>query len=98
MFSIAAWVTGVLLLALCGNMIMKYIVGMDVPQWADYIARVHGWAYLVYLMTSLNLGLKARWEPKRWFTTAIAGVVPLLSFFVEHNRRKEVTEVFQLNS
>ncbi|AGG67531.1 hypothetical protein H924_10515 [Corynebacterium callunae DSM 20147] len=98
MFSIAAWVTGVFLLALTVRIILEKVVGMDMPGWATFIAIFHGWAYIIYLLTTLNLGLKARWEPMRWFTTAIAGVVPLLSFFVEHNRRKEVTEVFQLNS
>ena len=98
MFSIAAWVTGVFLLTLVAEMIMKYIIGMDLPEWARFVPIAHGWVYIVFLMTTLNLGLKARWNPTRWVTTAIAGVVPLLSFFVEHNRRKEVTQTFQLNS
>ncbi|ALC06632.1 hypothetical protein CDES_11330 [Corynebacterium deserti GIMN1.010] len=98
MFSVAAWVTGVFLLALVVRMIMQYGLNMELPSWATFIAIFHGWAYIIYLLTTLNLGLKARWNPARWITTAIAGVVPLLSFFIEHNRRKEVTETFQLNS
>ncbi|MFP7364180.1 DUF3817 domain-containing protein [Corynebacterium callunae] len=98
MFSIAAWITGVFLLALTLRMVLQYIVGMEMPGWATFIAIFHGWAYIIYLLTTLNLGLKARWEPIRWFTTAIAGVVPFLSFFIEHNRRKEVIAAFQLDS
>lgn len=96
-FSIAAWITGVFLLALVVEMVMKYILKMDLPSWATFIPIAHGWVYIAFLLCTLNLGLKARWNPKRWFTTAIAGVVPLLSFIVENNRRKEVIETFQLD-
>ncbi len=95
MFSIAAWVTGVLLLLLCLRMIMEYGFNMDVSALA-WVARVHGLAYIAFLMTSLNLGLKARWPAATWVVTAISGVIPFLSFVVEAKRRKEVTQTFQL--
>lgn len=95
MFSIAAWVTGVLLLLLCLRMILEYGFNMDVSALA-WVARVHGLAYIAFLMTSLNLGLKARWSAATWVITAISGVVPFLSFVVEAKRRKEVTRAFQL--
>lgn len=95
-FSVTAWITGVMLLLLCARMIMQYILKMDLPSWATIVAIVHGWAYMAYLVASVNLGIKARWEPVTWFTTVIAGVVPFLSFFVEAWRRREVTERFQL--
>lgn len=97
LFSISAWVTGVFLIALTIEMILKYPLGVDVGNWDTIIAIGHGWVYMVYLICTLNLGLKARWDPTRWVTTAISGVVPLLSFFVENNRRREVKEKFQLN-
>lgn len=96
-FSTTAWITGVFLLVLVVRMVAEYIFNMEMPGWATFIAIFHGWAYIAYLLCTLNLGLKARWNPTRWVTTAIAGVVPLLSFFVEHNRRKEVTQAFQLD-
>ena len=95
MFSIAAWVTGVLLLLLVARMVMEYGFHMDVSALA-WVARVHGLAFIAFLMTSLNLGLKARWSAVTWVVTAISGVVPFLSFVVEAKRRKEVTETFQL--
>lgn len=96
-FSVAAWVTGILLLSLCVRMICQYLLHMEIPSWAQMIAKIHGWAYLVFLMCTLNLGLKARWEPAKWITTAISGVVPFLSFFIEAARRKEVTAKFHLS-
>ncbi|GAA1171307.1 hypothetical protein CGLAUT_09905 [Corynebacterium glaucum] len=96
LFSIAAWVTGVLLLLLVARMVMEYGFGMDVAALA-WVARVHGLAFIAFLMASLNLGLKARWPATTWVVTAISGVVPFLSFVVEAQRRKEVKQTFQLS-
>ncbi|MCS4490656.1 DUF3817 domain-containing protein [Corynebacterium sp. ES2794-CONJ1] len=96
-FSIAAWVTGTWLLLLTARMIAEYLLGMDVPMWMHYIGQIHGLFYMVYLLATLNLGTKALWPPLRWVVTALAGAVPFLSFFVEHWRRSEVKEQFDLN-
>lgn len=98
LFSVTAWITGVMLLLLVIRMVMEYLLKMEVPGWATWIAILHGWAYLAFVLATLNLGLKARWKPAIWVVTAISGVVPLLSFVVEHARRREVTAKFQLNS
>lgn len=97
LFSVAAWITGVWLLLLVARMVLEYIFGVDIPAWASYIGQVHGVFYMLYLVATLNLGTKARWEPVKWLVTALAGTIPFLSFFVEHWRRNEVTEQFQLN-
>lgn len=97
LFSVTAWITGVFLLALVVEMVVKYILQMELPGWATFIPIAHGWVYMLFLLCTLNLGLKARWDPTRWLTTAIAGVVPLLSFYVEKKRRTEVSEQFQLD-
>ncbi|AWB82548.1 DUF3817 domain-containing protein [Corynebacterium yudongzhengii] len=95
-FSIAAWITGGMLIALVIRMILEYLVGVDIPDWATVIAIGHGWAYLAFVIATINLGLKARWKPATWVVTAISGVVPFLSFFVEAARRREVIKKFQL--
>lgn len=96
-FSVTAWVTGAFLILLVIRMVMEYLLNMELPAWSTYVAIFHGWAYMLYLLATLNLGLKARWKPVVWFTTAISGVVPFLSFIVEANRRREVKEQFQLS-
>lgn len=96
LFSVAAWITGTLLLLLCARMIMQYGMHMDV-HYLSWVARVHGYAFMAFLLASLNLGSKARWSALEWFTTAISGVVPFMSFVVEAKRRKEVKEKFQPN-
>ncbi|MEX3504953.1 DUF3817 domain-containing protein [Corynebacterium sp. LK2510] len=95
LFSATAWITGILLLLLTARMIMEYIFGMEVDFLA-WVARVHGLAFIAFLVASMNLGLKARWPAMTWIVTAISGVVPFLSFVVERQRRREVTEKFQL--
>lgn len=95
-FSVAATVTGIFLLVLVVRMILEYIVKMDLPGWATYIAQAHGLAFMVYLLSILNLAPKARWSVGKWFTTALAGVVPFMSFVIEHRRRKEIQAQFQL--
>lgn len=98
LFSIAAWVTGVWLLILVTRMVLDYIFHVDIPQWAMYIGQIHGLFFMLYLMATLNLGTKARWDPLKWVVTALAGTIPFLSFFVEHWRRREVVEAFQLGA
>ncbi|MCT1426064.1 DUF3817 domain-containing protein [Corynebacterium sanguinis] len=95
LFSATAWITGVLLLLLVVRMVMQYLLNLDVSA-LDWVARVHGLAFIAFLMASLNLGTKARWSAVEWLTTALSGVVPLMSFFVEAKRRREVQRTFQL--
>lgn len=96
LFSVAAWVTGVLFLLLVARMIMQYGFDMNV-DYLSWVARVHGFAFVAFLMASLNLGSKARWSAGTWIATAVSGVVPFMSFVIEGKRRKEVKEKFQLS-
>lgn len=96
LFSIAAWVTGVWLLILTTRMILEYLVGVDMPQWTHIIGQLHGLFYMLYLVATINLGIKARWQPVKWILTALAGTIPFLSFVAEAVRRKEVTAAYDL--
>ena len=95
-FSVFAWVTGVFLLALVVRMVCQYILKLDIPEWATWIAIAHGWVYVCYLLSVLNLGTKALWPFPKMLGTALAGVVPFFSFFMEAQRRKEVVAAFNL--
>ncbi|WP_238586420.1 DUF3817 domain-containing protein [Rhodococcus rhodochrous] len=87
-----AWITGVWLLVLTGEMVAKYILKVEnVPGW---IAVVHGWVYAVYLVLTLDLAIKVRWPAGRTIGTLLAGTIPFLSFFVEHQRTKQVKTDF----
>lgn len=96
-YTTAAWITGVWLLILMTRVVLDYVFKMDIPMWARYIGEVHGICFMFYLATILNLGTKALWEPTKWVTTALGGVVPFLAFIVEHYRRQEVRAQFHLD-
>lgn len=97
-YSILAWITGVFLILVCVEMILKYLViGVDnAPEWFLLILQLHGLAFLLYAVSCLDLGTKARWAPQKWLSTLLGGVVPFLSFYMERKRREEVTHTFQL--
>lgn len=95
-FTIAATITGIFLVILVIRMVLEYIIGMEMPDWATLIAQAHGLAYMVYLLSILNLAPKARWSVGQWFTTALAGVIPFFSFWMEIKRRDQVKAMFQL--
>jgi integral membrane protein len=80
-YRVLAYVVGVGLLALCAAMVLKY--AFDNGQYVAIIGPVHGFLYIVYLLTVVDLALKARWSLKGTILVMLAGVVPLVSFVVE---------------
>ena len=90
-YRILAWVTGIWLLVLTVDLIVKYGFGVDTPSW---IAVVHGWVYFVYLLVTVDLAVKVRWPALRTVGTLLAGTIPFLSFVVEHQRSKQVKQDF----
>lgn len=91
-YRVLAYATGIWLLILTGEMVAKYIIGVEnVPAW---IAIVHGWVYAVYLVLTFDLSIKVRWPAKRTIGTLLAGTIPFLSFYVEHQRTKQVKADF----
>lgn len=44
----------------------------------------HGWLYVIYLFSDFRLWSILRWPFSRFIAIALGGVVPFLSFIVEH--------------
>lgn len=84
-YRVMAIVTGVFLLVLCVEMIMRYVIKVDddVLRWVRWVPYAHGWVYMVYLVTVGQLWTKMRWDWGRLATMVLAGVVPVMSFIVE---------------
>jgi integral membrane protein len=51
---------------------------------------VHGWMYVVYLMSNFRLWSLMRWPFAKLILLALGGVIPFLSFIVEKNFHAEV--------
>lgn len=86
-YRVLAYVVGVGLLALVAAMIMNY--GFDQPQYTRIVGPVHGLLYVVYLVLTVDLGLKARWPIVRTGLVLLAGTIPFVSFIVERRITKE---------
>ena len=80
-FRTAAYVTGVGLLGLCFVMVLRYAFGNPTPS-AVY-SPIHGVLYMIYLVLTIDLAIKARWSIKGTVLVLLAGCVPFVSFIVE---------------
>ena len=99
-YRVMAWVTGTMLLVLCLEMVLKYVVnasGLDAeghanPVLGSWVAFAHGWIYVVYLGVVFDLWSKMRWPLGRLAAMAAAGVVPVMSFVLERRVHAGVVE------
>jgi integral membrane protein len=106
LYRTSAYITGVMLLLLVLEMVLKYSPlhlemqlgggGFLVPEGTAGkqsgtvnlsigILIAHGWLYVLYLFSDFRLWSMMRWRPLRFLLIALGGVVPFLSFFVEHH-------------
>ncbi len=81
-FQVMAMIVGVALLVLTLHMVLRY--GFD-NHLLDWWAQPHGFLYMVYLVSVAMLGFELRWSLPVMVGVMLAGVVPFLSFYVEHN-------------
>ncbi|CAM3263872.1 DUF3817 domain-containing protein [Tsukamurella hominis] len=92
--------TGYFLLILCAEMIYKYLLApafdWPIPGWLGLIAIIHGWGYFIYLILTLDLGVKVRWPAPRFLLTLLAGTIPLLGFYFEKKNSDEIRAQFDV--
>jgi integral membrane protein len=81
-YRVMAYVTGVLLLVLVFvAMPLKYFA--DAPTMVAIVGPMHGFLYMVYLVTAFDLAVRARWRFVRTILVLLAGTVPGMSFVAE---------------
>jgi integral membrane protein len=84
-----AYVTGAFLLLLCVELVLKYGLNGGQPVLGNWIAITHGWIYVAYLVTVVDLWSSLRWPLRRLVVLVLAGVVPVLSFVAERRVTRE---------
>ncbi len=89
-FRVMAYIVGTMLLVLCAAMVVKYGFGNAGP--VAVVGPIHGFLYAVYLVSALNLGLKARWSWPYLLGVLLAGTIPFLSFVIERKVTQRVHE------
>ncbi len=86
-YRVLAYATGVFLVVLTVNIVLKYV--LDTAHLGDWLAIIHGWLYLAYVIVTVDLWFRSRQaDPERlpfWPTVgvALAGTIPLASFVAE---------------
>ncbi|WP_408662674.1 DUF3817 domain-containing protein [Jatrophihabitans sp.] len=88
-YRILAYTTGVLLVLLCFVAIpLKYLA--DHPGPVAVIGTAHGFLFMVYLVTALDLGVRLRWPWLKLGLVMLAGTVPFASFVAERRAAQDV--------
>jgi len=91
-YRVMAYVTGGWLLLLTLELVLKYVVdvnGGHRPVLGVWVAMVHGWVYVAYLVTVFLLWTKMRWGLGRLAAMVLAGVIPFMSFVLERRVRRD---------
>src|SRR4029450_5063966 len=95
-----AYVVGTLLVLLFIGVLLKYLTsnGTDpqrLGEWlAMYVGVLHGFLYMVFLVTVAMLATRARWSIAFTLTTVISGLVPFMTFYAERRATAKVREKF----
>lgn len=89
-YRVLAWVTGIWLLVLCGELVSHYVFHHPVL----WITQVHGIFYFIYVLVAFNLAIKVRWPLGKTIGVLLAGTVPLLGIIVEHFQTRNIKAQF----
>ncbi|MBX6355518.1 MAG: DUF3817 domain-containing protein [Micromonosporaceae bacterium] len=83
-YRVMAYVVGVALaLLVVVGMPLKYLA--DQPQLVATVGPVHGFLYIVYLVTTFDVGRRSNWPLTRMGLVMLAGTIPFLSFYAERH-------------
>ncbi|HEX6887214.1 MAG TPA: DUF3817 domain-containing protein [Candidatus Nanopelagicales bacterium] len=83
-YQVMAWVTGLLLAVMTViGLPWKYLLGNEGSTWYAVGWQLHGFLYMVYLVTVLDVAIRARWSPGRTVLVALSGTIPFASFVFE---------------
>jgi len=86
-YKVMAYVVGIgLLILVFVGVPLQY--GADVPQVAQIVGPIHGFLYIVYLLTAVDLARRARFTLLQMLAMVAAGFLPFVAFIIE--RRVEV--------
>ena len=86
-YRVMAFATG-FMLAFCCLVAwpLEHLAGVKI-MWVPWM--LHGWFFIVYILASVDLGLRRRWPLLKLGLVILAGTVPFAAFFVEHKIAQE---------
>lgn len=91
-FRVMAILCGVnLLLLILGYMPAKYIFdAVEGNQWLIAIPIAHGYFYIVYILTALQLGVQRKMSLLSILWLTLAGTLPVASFIAERRMMRRI--------
>lgn len=92
-YQVMAFIAGVWLIMLSVEMVMKYLVQGGESFLGAWVARVHGWVYVIYVIAVVDLWTRARVSTGHLISMVLAGVVPIFSFIQERRTSKVVRSI-----
>lgn len=94
-YRVMAYVVGTMLVTLVFvAMPLQYLA--HEPTFAVIVAPIHGYLYLVYLVTGADLAFRAHWRLGRIVAVVSAGFVPGVAFVMEHRVTRQMREAGEL--
>jgi integral membrane protein len=94
-YRVLALVVGVLLAFCTVVALMKYLLpdGSALQRFgadASFMWAIHGWIFMIYVVVAFLLSRRAGWTPQFTILALVAGLVPLLIFYVERQVAQRV--------
>lgn len=81
-YRVMSYIVGTLLIVLFFVAMPLRYIGGD-PTLSAIVGPVHGFLYVLYLVTAFDVSRRAGWPLKQTLLVLLAGTVPVVSFFAE---------------
>ncbi|MCL4433160.1 MAG: DUF3817 domain-containing protein [Actinobacteria bacterium] len=82
-YRVMAYIVGVgLIILVFVGVPLQY--GAHEPQVVSVVGPIHGFLYMVYLVSGADLARRGRWTLKQVLGVVAAGFLPFLAFIMEH--------------
>jgi integral membrane protein len=101
-YRVLAYIVGILLALMAFVGIpMKYLLthGSTGQVFGEtltfFVAVAHGWIYMVYLVVAFLLSQRAKWQYSYLFRMVLAGLIPLMMFWVERQVTRRIRTEFK---
>lgn len=70
---------------------VKYLLDLpEIEAKVLWIPIVHGYVYALYVLTTIHLAVRAKWQPIRIIKFVLAGTLPVASFITERRAQNLV--------
>lgn len=91
-FRVIAWIVGVFLLVLTVGILLRYtdLFGYRTDVVSRTVSPVHGFGYMLYLATGIDLASRRHWRLTTTLGVLLAGTIPFLSFWAERRVSADV--------